>query len=710
MSLIRNMRRSFCYNLFAGRFLLGAVIAFSFAGGVGAQSGVYDPTFGQGNPGASPGSAQTGAPYSQGAASQSGYGMYGQPVLGPTSGAGYNPTTITDASQGYGQATGAGGPTPYSNTQAQQGLAPTVDNAPSIMVNPTSAGAIGRPLYARPSLTVPGQFELYTRRPPEPGEFEKFILKALGRPLPLFGESLILNGNRGFATPATTTVPPDYRLNPGDELIVGVTGSVEADLHLTIDSEGKVFIPKIGAVQIAGIRYGDLQGALARQFSTQYKQARISVVISRLHGITVYVTGFAQTPGSYTLSSLSTLVDAVLAAGGPSSGGSFRTVELRRDGRLVTTLDLYDLLIKGDTSHDAILQNMDVINVAPVGPEVAVTGSVNNQAIYEARPGDTLTQVLAYAGGLNSLADRSRIVVARLSDLDRTGSAELNLAQASITPAEGGEVVRVLSLGDIARPRERQAVLVTIDGEVDHPGRYYLPPGSTMADLLRHAGGFTPGAFIYGTFLRRDSVQQQEKVSLKQVYNDLEMSAAVAPLEAVTSGVASAVPGGASALGTVVQQSLVQFIQDLKQNEPDGRVILNVNYSRPVIPDSLALEDNDKVTIPPEPTTIGVFGAVFQPGAFAVGAARSIGDYVKLSGGPQRYADRGEIFVVHANGALASTKQDHDLARRTALPGDVIFVPVRSSPDLLARIAAIGTLVSQIGVGLATIGIVVATL
>ena len=147
--------------------------------------------------------------------------------------------------------------------------------------------------------------------------------------------------------------------------MLGLTGSAQADsLRLTVDSEGRVFIPRVGAVRVGGLRYGDLQSAISAQVSRQYRNFRLSVSIDELHGITVYVTGFALTPGSYTVSSLSTLVNAVLAAGGPAAGGSFRSIQLRRNGRLISDFDLYDFLLRGDKSADAMLQNGDVIYVA----------------------------------------------------------------------------------------------------------------------------------------------------------------------------------------------------------------------------------------------------------------------------------------------------------------------------------------------------------
>ena len=550
------------------------------------------------------------------------------------------------------------------------------------------------PVYVRPG-SSPGQFELFQRPPPDLGEFEKFVKESVGRPLPRFGSALILTRARGFAVAPTTTVPPDYMLNPGDELLIGVTGSVEANLHLVIDAEGRIFIPRIGAVTVAGLRYGDLARAITDRFNEQFKKAKVSVVIGRLHGLNVYVTGYAVTPGAYTVSSLSTMVDAVLAAGGPAAGGSFRTVQLRRNGQLVTTLDLYDLLLNGDKSHDAILQNEDVITIAPVGPEVAVTGSVNAEAIYEAKPGETLGALIGYAGGPDSLADTSRVVVTRLGDLDAGGSRQLDFASAKASLAERGDIVRILSLAHVARPLERQAILATIEGEVDHPGRYYLRPGSTMADLLAQAGGLTRGAFVYGAKVERESVKLQQQASYNSAIDNLQLAAAALPLSA------SALNGQATVAATR-SQGVLAIIERLKQQKPDGRVILALGPTDTALPGNITLENNDRVFIPPEPRTVGVFGAVYQTGSFLYSPGHRVGDYLKLSGGPQRFADRGDIFVVRANGSVLSNHETHNLASRPALPGDVIFVPVRASGGIWDKIVNLAAVVSQFAVGALT--------
>lgn len=621
-----------------------------------------------------------------------------------------NPSSLSSADQGQiggstqAQSSGqvqpnnAAGVSPFTLQNSPQAPAPSSARTTLAPVNGTPGEtATPQPLYARPG-ALPGQFELFTRPPPEPGEFEAFVKEKLGRELPRFGANLILQGSKGFVSPPNATVPPDYRLNPGDELLIGVTGSVEANLRLTIDDEGRVFIPKVGSVSVAGIRYGDLQAALARRFAEQFKGVNLSVVISHLHGLTVYVTGYAVSPGAYSVSSLSTMVDAILAAGGPAAGGSFRNIELRRNGQLVSQLDLYDLLLSGDKSHDAVLQNEDVLNIAPAGPEVAVSGSVNFEAIFEAKPGETLGDMVRYAGGFNSLADPSRLVVQRLADLDKGGSQQMPWDKASAFPAEGGDIVRILSQGQIARPEERQAILATVEGEVDHPGRYFLRPGATLGDLLNAAGGLTTGAFVYGSDLTRVSVQRQQESSYGRAITELQFAAATAPLTSLGATDAATATARQTAVATVVAE--------LKKQKPDGRFVMPIPYGAGSLQADLTLENFDHVYIPPRPKTVGVFGSVYQAASFQYADNTRIGDYLKLAGGARRHvSDTGQIFVIRANGSVISAAQVHDLVNRPAYPGDVVYVPVRTGTTTWEKIERIAAIVGQFGASAAIIAI-----
>ncbi|WP_380871831.1 SLBB domain-containing protein [Sphingomonas sp. DBB INV C78] len=508
-------------------------------------------------------------------------------------------------------------------------------------------------------------------RPRLPSEFETYVSTVVDKPLRRFGSDLLVPGARDFTSPPTTTVPPDYRLNPGDEIVIGLAGSVQADdLRLVVDPEGRVFLPRAGAVTVAGVRYADLQDLLARQMSRFYRDFHLSVAVGRLHGITVYVTGFAATPGSYTVSSLSTLVNAVLAAGGPSAGGSFRSIQLRRGGQLVSDFDLYDLLLRGDKAGDFALQNGDVIYVAPVGAQVAVVGSVNREAIFEAAPGDSLADLLLYAGGANTVADDARLMVLNPLAGSTGGWEELTPAEANARKAGRSEIVRVLSAVGIARPLGQQPVLVTVGGEVARPGRYYFQPGTAMGDVIAKAGGLTGHAFPYATVVTRESVRQQQRLSFQRAIRDLELQLTTQPLVSINR---------ADQMQPAYLQAVQSVIAQFRSREPDGRLVLDVSADATSLPGDLVLENNDTIYIPPQPVTVGVFGAVPSSASFRYAPGRTIGDYLKNAGGVSKMGDKSTIFVVRANGSVVTKRSGGGtVTGAPALPGDLVYVPIET--------------------------------
>ncbi len=499
---------------------------------------------------------------------------------------------------------------------------------------------------------------------PPPSEFETFVSGVVGKPLRRFGAELLVPASRDFLTPSTTAVPLDYRLNPGDELSIGLSGSVQtANLRLTVDSEGRIFVPQVGAVMVGGVRYGDLHDVVARQVGRQYRDFTLDVTVTRLHGLTVYLTGFVAAPGAYTVGSLSTLVNAVLQAGGPAAGGSFRSIQLRRGGRLVSDFDLYDLLLKGDKSGDAVLQNGDVIYVAPAGEQVAVVGSVNSEAIFELGPNETLYDAILYAGGINTVADGSRLMVLDSLRESDTAWQQISAADAQARKARRGDVIRVLSRVGIARPLQQQSVLVTISGEVARPGRYYFQPGTSLDQLVAEAGGLTSQAFPYAAVITRESVKLQQKESYERAVNDAEFLLTAQPATSINR----------SQLIQPANLELVRsIVAQLRTREPSGRLIFDLPVTSAALPGDLVLENNDSIYVPPRPVTVGVFGAVPSPASFAYRDGRRIRDYVRQAGGVQKLGDDDEIFVVRANGTVLSRQA---LGKR-ALPGDLIFVPI----------------------------------
>lgn len=316
--------------------------------------------------------------------------------------------------------------------------------------------------------------------PPQPlTEFQKFVASTTGQVLPIFGAGLFDRVPSTFSPLNLSPVPPTYVLGPGDELRIRVWGDVNFSVDETVDRSGEIYLPQIGEVHVAGLAASSLDDHLRTAISQIYRNFHLMANLGQIRSIQVYVTGQARRPGVYTISALSTLVDAIFASGGPSIAGSLRDVQLRRAGRTVADFDLYGLLMRGDKSHDAPLQSGDVIYFPPVGPQVAITGSVHDPAIYELRPGESLSEAIADAGGASAVASETRISIERL-DRHRTRYAmDVNWNAAGLaTPLQDGDLVRLYSIVPMYQDT------VTLRGNTANPGRFAWHPGMRLSDLI----------------------------------------------------------------------------------------------------------------------------------------------------------------------------------------------------------------------------------
>jgi len=568
----------------------------------------------------------------------------------------------------------------------------SVSPIPAFKQGSISSTTTAQPLYEpRDEQAVGGRIA----KPVPPNEFQNYVRTVTGRDVKRFGADLVTPGQANFNVPATATIPGDYPIGIGDLVSVNTTGSIEGSADFTVDRSGQIFLPQVGKVNLVGVRYRDLKDRVAAAIGTKYRGFDVTVSVKRLHGIRVYVTGFANQPGAFTVNSLSTLVNAVMAAGGPSSGGSFRSIKLYRNGGEVRDFDLYDLLRYGDRSRDAILQNEDVIFISPVGSQVAVLGSVNEEAIYETKPGESIADVLKVAGGSTELADSSRVILYALDDKGTVGSREVALGEIAAKPAVAGDIVQVLSQGSLLHPLERQSVVVRLEGEVNKPGNYFVAPNTPLSQVIDQAGGLTSRAYVYGTRLTRVTVREQQRASYAEAIDQLEAMLAAAPLSADTT----IAQGDRDAQ----MRAARELLDKMRANEPDGRLVLELPFTANTLPGDLLLENNDHIVVPPRIDTVGVFGAVFRPASFRLGTGSAkVRDYIERSGGVTRFADKGQIFLVRANGDVLSRKTGALSA--TVRPGDVIFVPVKAqSSSVWAKIKDIVQIVFQLGLGAATV-------
>ncbi|HEX7220502.1 MAG TPA: polysaccharide biosynthesis/export family protein, partial [Burkholderiales bacterium] len=349
---------------------------------------------------------------------------------------------------------------------------PTITNPPSLQVP-----AAPRPAEFPRAATEPAKPA--ARAPAERNEFQQFIEASTGQRLPIFGQSLFEDAPSTFAPLENIPVPADYVVGPGDELLVRAWGQIDVDYRAVVDRNGTINIPRVGSINVAGIKYEDLTNYVRSAVGRNFRNFDLLVTLGQLRSVQIFVVGYARRPGSYTVSSLSTLLNAIFAAGGPSAAGSMRGVQLKRGNRTVTELDLYDLLLSGDKSKDVGLLPGDVIYFPPIGPLAAVSGSVNQPAIFELKGQATLGTLIGYAGGMSTVAQARQATIERIDDR-RTRTVEqvdldFNAAQ---KPMKDGDLISVLHI----QPKFENAV--TLRGNVATPLRYPHKPGMRIRDLI----------------------------------------------------------------------------------------------------------------------------------------------------------------------------------------------------------------------------------
>ena len=331
----------------------------------------------------------------------------------------------------------------------------------------------GERLAGHPSVETPAVSE-------PPTEFQQFVAQSTGRMFPLFGRDLFHGVPSTFAPADRVPVTPEYLLGPGDQLMVRGWGQIDLNVSPVVDRGGAVYIPQVGELNVAGLRFAQLQEYLKTAIGRVYRNFDLSVTMGQLRSIQVFVMGHARRPGVYTVSSLSTLVNAVFASGGPDSHGSMRHIRLARPDSETREFDFYNLLLDGDKTQDVHLLPGDVIYIPPVGPQVAVTGSVNTPAIYELGKGETLADALKLSGGLTPIAARRVAYIERIVGSSRRVLEEpLEAGKAeSAIELRDGDIVKIMSI----TPRFENTV--TLRGNVADPVRLPWHAGMRIRDLI----------------------------------------------------------------------------------------------------------------------------------------------------------------------------------------------------------------------------------
>jgi polysaccharide biosynthesis/export protein len=325
-----------------------------------------------------------------------------------------------------------------------------------------------------------------------------------------FGYDLFEGSPSTFAPVADIQVPADYSVGPGDTLVVQLYGAEPHTYELTVTRDGRINFPKIGPISVSNMSFDDARSEIESRVSKQLIGTRASVTMGELRSIRVFVLGEAEKPGSYTVSGLSTMTNALFVSGGVKKIGSLRNIQLKRDGKLVSTLDLYDLLLRGDTSNDRHLLQGDVIFIPPIGETVSVYGAVRRPAIYELKNEKTAEQAISIAGGLLPDADAATGQLERIlpSKQRQMRDIDLSLAAGRATPLDDGDKLRIPSI----RPTLENSVKLA--GYVFRPGAFAYHSGLRLTDVLGNFDELRPDADLHYIMIRRVAPPELKTVVL----------------------------------------------------------------------------------------------------------------------------------------------------------------------------------------------------
>jgi len=513
------------------------------------------------------------------------------------------------------------------------------------------------------------------------------VRRERGRPSRVFGVEAFRRSTTQFLPLLAGPVPLDYRLGPGDMLVLILTGDVELTHTLTVSREGFVLIPQVGQVAVANLTLEQLRDVLYTRLGRVYSgvrrtasaTTRFDMSVANVRANQVYVVGDVVQPGAYQISALGTVLTALYAAGGVTDDGSVRRIEIRRNGALVDSLDLYDYLLRGDVRGDVRLETGDVVFVPVRGPRVEVTGAVVRPAIYEARGGESLASVIAAAGGLRPNADLRALTIYRYLPADERGPGPAPRAalRVALTPqdeaagARAGDGVVIPDIevrdGDSIVVHEvmalDEALSVRVSGMVRRPGRYPWTAGMTLRDLVLLAGGPTIVADLRSAEVARMPQDRDGGTLADTLRVPLDSSYII---ERTPEGLYAAPPGPAfPPAGTAPEFPLAPFDEVLILQQS------RFEFQRPV----------------------KVFGEVLLPGTYALTSKDNrLSDLVARAGGlvETAYPDGARFYRRFEHSGLGDAARQH-VVIDTTLPTSLVQNRDQVNVNLANALAAPGS-------------------
>lgn len=513
-------------------------------------------------------------------------------------------------------------------------------------------------------------------------------------PLERFGESFFRSYQTTFLPVNQPNAQSSYILDYGDKVNIQLVGQRNDILKLEILRSGVVNLNEIGEINLAGLSLQSASDLVQSIVTKKFIGTEAYLTLTELRDMNVMIVGNIKNPGMYTLSGGSTILSLIDAAGGIGDRGSYREVHHKRNGQLISKVDLYDIFLDGDLSKLSQLRSGDSIVIPQSGKEIQISGGVSSPAIYEIKDDESLSDVLKISGYRSTDNSSKSLSIDRRNN-GNYQKLDVDIANASQINLKDGDSIEV----PFIQPIFSQTKKVIISGEVNIPGTYFIKDGTTISDLIRLAGNYTSDAYPLGGVLTRENAKNLESELKERSYSDL-----------IRFIIATQGGGNALSLGGSISSSqLVSFLSLLREYEPSGRLVSEFELSKlesnPF--EDRRLEAGDRIHIPTFRNQVYVYGEVLNPSSYSYKPGRTVKEYLNMTGGLSRSADQTRIIIIHPNGQADSVEMgvfNNLFANDNILPGSLIYVPQYvGKVDGISFAAVVAPIVSSVALSIASL-------
>ena len=486
--------------------------------------------------------------------------------------------------------------------------------------------------------------------------------------LSVFGESFFSSYSSTFMPINDPAASSNYILDVDDLVSIQYLGDSQDSFEIRIDRAGNVVLPEIGILKIAGLSVSQANTQLNQSLNRVLINTSAVLTLKEIRDINVLVTGFVENPGIYVLSGYSNILYVLNSAGGISANGSYRNIMVKRKGKIVHELDLYDIFVGGDTLSNISLRSGDSVVVEASNNFIPLMGAVNRQAIYEFKDGESVDDIISFAGGisLDVNQDNKFLLIRQDGDVIKFIEENLNIGS-NINLFRNDRLF--IKFNDYKKDSmflsEKEDFInnpVVVTGAVKFPGEYYIDQNQTLSELISEFGGFRDDAYIFGAALFNEDAANLEKEFNSRLYNDAIKSVANVGSVARTDNLGS----------------LSSLLSEFNEIEPKGRIVTEFSIDKLRADEELnyILSPGDKIHVPYYKKIVYVFGEVLNPGTQVFVSDMKVEDFIKKSGGFNDYADKSSVIIVHPNGESEKVALKLFTNNKSNLyAGSVIYVP-----------------------------------